>query len=181
MTEAEPLLSVLGTRWVEDPTVDVRWRGFLRLRMDVVDAQARRSLGWTVDGEPVRDWFTTDDVELNETTHIVEGATDGGLVDASLGAPLPDRAAAFDPDVHFDDGRVAILFCAACGDLECGALSVDLRWTETTVEWRNVTYQDTISGELWTPEMPVRSVRFEREAYEATIRDLLGQWGTRRK
>jgi hypothetical protein len=52
-----------------------------------------------------------------------------------------DPAAA--ADVRFTDGRVVILFCPICGGLACGALSADIRVTNSTVEWRDLSIRTT--------------------------------------
>ncbi|GEK79410.1 hypothetical protein ABA31_07610 [Agrococcus baldri] len=147
-----------------------------------------RFLDWTVDGEPVRDWFAVKGFKRFEITWMVEGSPkrdlmisenrDRPMVDASLMALLPDCGLPLDRDVHFNDGRVAILYCDACGELSCGALTAEVRATDSTVQWRNLTYQDATSGEFW-PDMPRRDVTFERSAYEATVRGLLTEWERR--
>lgn len=49
---------------------------------------------------------------------------------------------------------------------------------ETTVEWRNVTYQDGLTGEVGGPDAPAFTLRFDRTQYETTVRALLEEWST---
>ncbi|NHB84407.1 hypothetical protein G7085_06790 [Tessaracoccus sp. HDW20] len=42
---------------------------------------------------------------------------------------------------EFPDGRAAMLVCQQCGDLECGALSVDVSRDATTVHWSHNGWQ----------------------------------------
>ncbi len=83
-----------------------------------------------------------------------------------------------DPWVQYDDGRAGVLFCLGCGGLDCGAVSTDVQVMETTVEWRNVTYQDGLTGEVGGPDAPAFTLRFDRTQYETTVRALLTEWST---
>jgi hypothetical protein len=80
-----------------------------------------------------------------------------------------DPAAA--ADVRFTDGRVVILFCPICGGLACGALSADIRVTNSTVEWRDLQYQNDYAESLGVSEIPVFSVTVNRGQYESTVRE----------
>lgn len=187
MEEAAVPISVLGTRWAGSPHGKTKSTGFLGLKEEWVELPPLRFLDWTVDGEFLRDRVATQDYESTEITWMLEGSTLKASelqrrVGASLRALLSERGSAIDREVQFGDGRVAVLFCRGghaefvCGDLACGAVSADISFTASAVEWRDVTYQDAIADELWT-EMPRRNFRFERKAYEATIEALLAEWG----
>ena len=94
----------------------------------------------------------------------------------SLKALLGESRSGFDPWVQFTDGRVGILFCALCADLECGAVSADIRLNSTTVEWHDLGFQ-TEDPELGVSGLlPGFSLTFDRNQYESTVRTLLGEW-----
>jgi hypothetical protein len=97
----------------------------------------------------------------------------------SLRALLLENESGFDPWVQFTDGRAGLLFCPQCGDLACGAVSADVRFTEHTVEWHDIAYQSGITEELSTSELPAFSLHFDRSQYEVTVRALLADWSTR--
>ena len=65
--------------------------------------------------------------------------------------------------------RVCVYVCPECGDIGCGALTVELRVSETDVEWVDWRYENnydaTMSFDL--PEFP-RS-RFDRKAYDRAL------------
>lgn len=176
MEERPTGMSILGTRWAFTPHGEWRSKGLLRLRKEYVELSPQRFLDWTVDGEPIRDWFASAEGERHEITWMVEGFPGEAAAVASLRALLVDSRSSPRSDVRFGDGRVGLLYCPGCYDLACGALSAEVRVTDDSVEWRDITYQDAIADELWA-EMPRRSVTFERRAYEATVRELLATWG----
>lgn len=84
----------------------------------------------------------------------------------------------------FDDGRVVLLYCAACADLGCGALSAWLVLSGEVVEWRDVAWQDELQpegeGGAFDAERdgfdPPMSFRFAREPYVALLRDLTDRY-----
>lgn len=82
-----------------------------------------------------------------------------------------------DPWVCYSDGRAALLFCPQCFGLDCGSVSAEVVFTESTVEWREVAYQDGITETIATEEVPSFSLVFDRSAYEATLRTLVKRWG----
>lgn len=49
--------------------------------------------------------------------------------------------------------------------------------SETTVEWRDIAYQDGTTEAANADEVPAFSVRFSRAAYVTTVRTLLREWG----
>lgn len=171
-------VSVLGTRWNEYP----QWKsvsfGFLNLRSKTVALPPARFLDWTVDGEPLRSHFELDDGNpCQEVTFLVEGSEGDRFAIESLKVLLAESSSGFDPWVQYSDGRAGVLFCPQCGGLDCGALSVEVVVSDDFVEWRNVAYQDGMTGEVLTGYGPVLSLRFNRVEYESLLRTLLTQWG----
>ena len=99
---------------------------------------------------------------------------DAGVA-ASLEALLSRDVGPEEESVRFPDGRTAILFCGACGDIWCGAISARVAVGEDFVEWRDVAFQNRVTKEISTGG-PTLTLRFERGAYERTIRDLINGW-----
>ncbi|KRC62308.1 hypothetical protein ASE14_00170 [Agromyces sp. Root81] len=99
----------------------------------------------------------------------------GAGVVASLEALISRDVGPEEELVRFPDGRTAILFCGACGDIWCGAISTRVEVADDSVAWRDIAFQDRITGEIST-DGPPPTLRFERDAYERTIRDLIGEW-----
>lgn len=177
-------LAVLGTHWTECEQWETKWRGFLRMRPEFVPAPPLRYLDWTIDGVPLRDRLTlADGAECPDITFMTEGGEGDPFVIESLRALLLESESGFDPWVQFTDGRAGIYFCAGCGDLACGAVSADVRYTETTVEWRDIAYQgggisdDGMTEAVNVEEVPSFSITFDRAQYEGTVRALLAEWG----
>jgi hypothetical protein len=76
-------------------------------------------------------------------------------------------------------GRAAVYGCAECGDLACGALTVDLQTTGESVQWSNWRHEFEDVDRGWTasdlPEFPELS--FDRVAYGEALDDALRQAG----
>lgn len=175
---ADPL-AVLGTRWAESECWDLKWRGFFRLRPELVARAPLRFLDWTIDGPPLRDRLAFANGRACENiTFLTEGSYGDPFAIESLRALLGENTSGMDPWVQYDDGRAGVLFCLGCGGLDCGAVSTDVQVMETTVEWRNVTYQDGLTGEVGGPDAPAFTLRFDRTQYETTVRALLTEWST---
>ncbi|MFS0793637.1 hypothetical protein [Microbacterium sp. 1P10AE] len=98
------------------------------------------------------------------------------FVIGSLRALLGEDVSGVDPWVSFIDDRVAVLFCPQCGDLACGALTVDVHVDGEIVEWRDIGYQTGLGDERVTSTTPPVTLRFDRAQYEATVRTLLAVW-----
>jgi hypothetical protein len=117
------------------------------------------------------------DRPCTDVTFLAEGSEGDRYAIESLRALLLENETGFDPWVQFTDGRAGLLFCEVCGDLGCGAVSADVRINDSTVEWRDVAFQDGSSEALSVEEVAPFTLRFERTAYEATVRALLTRWG----
>lgn len=63
----------------------------------------------------------------------------------------------------FPDGRAAVLVCQECGDLECGALSVEVTRNLTTVRWSDFGWQVPREQGFKPLDVPLQ---FEFEAVE---------------
>lgn len=71
----------------------------------------------------------------------------------------------------YDDGRVSLLVCAVCGDLWCGAVSMELALSPQTVTWQKIGWQgdpEDVEPQLLTDE----SFTFDRDEYEELLRGL---------
>jgi hypothetical protein len=133
-----------------------------------------RFLDWTIDGTSLRDRLRyPDGAPCRDVTFMTAGSVGDPFLMESLRALLLENESGFDPWVQFTDGRAGLLFCEQCGDLGCGAVSADVWMSDTTVEWRNIAYQDGTTGEINTDEVTAFTIRFDREQYEATVRALM--------
>lgn len=178
MSVTDPPLVTLGTLWAEFQRWDPKARGFRR-RATPAAPWTLRILDWTVDGVPLRDRLTFPiGRPCDEVTFMTGPYRGGRFVTESLRALLLENESGFDPWVQFTDGRAGVLFCPQCGDLACGAVSTDVRFTEGAVEWRDIAYQSGVTEELDTSEIPAFSLRFDRAQYEATVRGLLAEWSS---
>lgn len=75
----------------------------------------------------------------------------------------------------FPGGRSSLLVCSECGDLGCGAISAHVVQDGDAVRWHTFGYENT-----YDPEGPsldkyrdIGPFRFQRSAYEATLRQSL--------
>lgn len=167
-------MNVLGTvpaAWTQ-VWHETRW---FRTRSET---QTVRYLDWTIDGRPLRDYFPDDAGEAGpETTSLVaspvQGTTNLGM--SNLHHLLGTRATAAGWDT-FDDGRIALLFCPTCADLDCATLSCELVITPSTVEWRDVGWQvgylPFLDPEATATQTP-KAFTFERQPYESLLSRIL--------
>jgi hypothetical protein len=66
-------------------------------------------------------------------------------------------------------GRVALLVCGVCGDLDCGAVTASLRMDDDAVTWTDVLWDDAYSESSAVAEVP-SAMTFNRSEYEAVLR-----------
>lgn len=91
----------------------------------------------------------------------------------------PESAAAIrrllgDEPADAPGGRVSVYVCAECGDLGCGAVTVDVTIGETVVTWSDWGFQNNYEPEIQRDLVPrFGTLTFAREEYEAVLRDAL--------
>jgi hypothetical protein len=77
----------------------------------------------------------------------------------------------------FEDGRVAILVCPVCGDIDCGAVSARIAIGESTVVWEDFGWQDGYTDD---PPMPwlyePQCFTFDKTAYVALMQKVREQF-----
>jgi hypothetical protein len=126
--------------------------------------RARDYLDFMVDGRSVEDL-------LRPGTNIgVLGWGDPAVERASIGLLLGRDTP------PFASGRVPLFVCAACGDLDCGAVAVRVERTHAGVEWSSFAFEST------QPGAAPRRIRdqpgpflFDKRAYYDTLRQRLDQ------
>lgn len=126
-------------------------------------------LDFLIDGRPLRDLLEVpDDTKqpIQETTALREDHNWPNAaveqLDRLLGVLLGD----------FDDGRIALLMCTACGDLACGAVSMELVQTPQAITWQRFGWQDGVTDEPQPWLFPEQSFTFDRTEYEHLLRSL---------
>jgi len=131
---------------------------------------------WTIDGLPLRYLFAgLGNRPPRERTFMTDARADAAFAAESLRALIDEDTRGRDPWVRFSDGRVGLLFCPACGDMDCSTLSAQVLIDEQRVVWRDIAYQVGYQP-FSLDEMTPMTLTFEREKYEALIRRLLSQW-----
>ncbi len=67
-------------------------------------------------------------------------------------------------------GRVAVYVCAECGDLNCGALTVEVRRSGDTVQWLSWGYENGYDGTVHPAELDGRvEMTFDVESYRQVL------------
>ena len=169
MTEAVSTLGVVEDSYVVSDEERVGW--FRRRQVD----RTVRYLDWTVDGRPLRDHLTyVDSTSPGEVTVLQNDWAASGvgrqLVKALLGKESSSRY-----DVVMPDGRVALLFCSYCFDLDCATLTAEIVFADDFVEWRDVGWQVGYEPlELSDSEFDPPTFRFDRVQYFAELERLFG-------
>ena len=130
-----------------------------RRRREVMPVSAT-FLDWTIDGVPLRQHLTEEGDEgqgYERVTLLSQTSTSGHeQIDRLLGRAWPDAK----------DGRTALLVCAECFSLGCGAITALVVFSWDTVQWRNLAHEfpweDPTPSEFENP--PVSFV-FDRQQY----------------
>ena len=125
---------------------------------------------WTVDGVPLRE-LLTEVRPVNERTLMDRPISFPEWTRASLRALLNDESLPDDPWVTYKDGRVGILFCELCIDLDCATLSAGIEFSNESVIWRDIAFQ--VGYQPFVASAVPLTIEFDRQAYEALIRSLL--------
>ncbi|WP_420121643.1 hypothetical protein [Nakamurella sp.] len=121
-------------------------------------------LDWTIDGAPLRQHLTDEGDEGRgfERVTMLGDAPDQALeqIDRLLGRDWPDG----------DDGRTALLVCAECGSLDCGAVTALVVFSRDTVEWRDIRFEyPRCHGHPPESEIPPVTFAFDRHRYTALL------------
>ncbi len=131
---------------------------------------------WTIDGLPLRDLVAgLGNRPPLERTFMTDDRADPAFAAESLRALIDEDTRSRDPWVRFSDGRVGLLFCPACGDMDCSTLSAQVLVDDRRVVWQDIAYQVGYQP-FSLDDMTPMTLTFEREKYEALIRQLLSQW-----
>jgi hypothetical protein len=124
----------------------------------------RHFLDFTLDGAPLYPRVRALGFDLITPLWVrnplsADGAREA--VDRLLGLVPPDAPG----------NRVSVFRCAECGELGCGALTVELTLTDESVGWSSWGYQNDYDGELWQEEASdLPEAAFDRADYEETLR-----------
>ena len=92
-----------------------------------------RFLDWTLNGRLLRTMLGWENPPSDCTCMVSGWDLEAGL--AWL------ESLRFTRSGGFPDGRAAVFVCPECGDLECGALSVDVTRESSTVRWADFGWQ----------------------------------------
>lgn len=124
---------------------------------------SRRFLDFEVDGKSLYD-----EVRAAGFDHI------GAIwlkprVDEAADAVVARLLADAPPDLP--GGRVAVFVCPECGDLGCGAITVELVVGPTEVQWRDWAWQTDYDPEPDRAGLDdMRAIHFDRASYEEALR-----------
>ena len=129
---------------------------------------------WVVDDIPLRELLPHNpERPLGERTFMTSEPGYGSLAVASLHTLLGEGEE--DSGVTFSDGRVGLLFCESCGDINCPSWSANLEITADTVVWREIgsqiDYEPFVRG-----DGPLPTFTFDRIEYDTLIRALLARY-----
>ena len=123
-------------------------------------------LDWTVDRVPVRRHMTEEDDEGQGFERVTMLPDSVPLaqeqIDRLLGRAWPDAK----------DGRTALLVCAECFSLGCGAITALVVFSRDTVEWRDLGYEFPWDDTPTVFEDPPVSFTFDRRQYEDLLAEL---------
>jgi hypothetical protein len=167
-------LSVLGTVPASSSYDEVatRWWGKEYRTTNTVEF-----LDWTIDGTPLRQLLLEEDEPPQETTVLRSDSQGEPAIERSL-RDLRDPTSAGSSDTRMPDGRVGLLFCIVCADLDCQTYTADVVVTSDTVEWNDIGAQ--VAHAPFDPDnqsRPVFSVTFGRPQYETALSRLIEEFG----
>lgn len=122
-------------------------------------------LDFTLDGERVHEVVARCVLHEPDDVSALQDAWPQGAVDAV--ERLLDLR---EPDLP--DGRTSLYVCPECQDLGCGAVTALVRFTATTVEWRDLGFQNENFPEieLIDDDGSPLSLTFDRASYDELLR-----------
>jgi hypothetical protein len=71
----------------------------------------------------------------------------------------------------FPNERTSIYVCPECGDLGCGAISIEIVFSENLVTWRSFGYENNYENSVLY--LSIGPYCFDRTAYESLFSELL--------
>lgn len=131
-------------------------------------------LDWMIDGRPLREHVRSGDGSVPGEVTVLQNDRSAlgvgrSLLQSLLG--LPARGAF---DVAMPDGRIALLFCPTCFDLDCATLTAEVEFSDRCVKWRDIAWQVGYDPlDLTDSEFDPPSLTFNRVQYEAELKRLL--------
>lgn len=168
MTELSRL-GVIATE-AEDVVLELTGRDYVETRTPV------QFDDWTVDGRPLRELIPHDRGPVpGQRTFMRHEDIYRPFAVASLAALLGEDSPTENAWVRFDDGRVGVLFCESCGDMDCATLSAAIEFDTETVTWRDIAFQVGYEPFTLDGQLPV-TITFGRPDYEGLLRALLERW-----
>jgi len=125
------------------------------------DKTARHFLDFVVDGQSLYQMLTEYDLITGlSADDKVPLRVAEATIDRLLGSVAGDAPR----------GRVSVYVCPECGDLGCGALTVELRRTPDRVMWLAWGYQNNYEDTLHAVDLGLDELSFDRDQYEAVLR-----------
>lgn len=125
---------------------------------NIVRQRQSHYLDFHVDGRPLRDWFDHTHDVITTLNRPWLNTLDDGI------GELTGRQ----PDPCLPTGRIALLRCAGCGDVGCGAITARLTITPQTVTWSDFAWENDDDGET-APQRSGLVFVFDHDAYMTTI------------
>lgn len=121
-------------------------------------------LDWTVDGTPLRQRLSDEGDEGRGFERVTMLGDDPNWaldqIDRLLGRAWPDG----------DGGRTALLVCAECGSLDCGAVTALVVFSRHSVEWRDIRFEyPRCHGHPPEVEDPPVGFAFDRQQYRTLL------------
>lgn len=129
---------------------------------------------WAIDGKSIFSMVEGDhEVNRGVVTVFCDSGMPSDLRMDSLRAllQLPPLG---EVDVYMADGRVALLYCRCCADLNCATLSAEIIIEDDVVQWRDIAWQ--VDYEKHVPDpIPWNWINaiFDRVQYESFIKNLI--------
>lgn len=131
-------------------------------------------LDWMIDGIPLRALFRGENGELpGEVTTVQNAAVNREFGSHVLRVLAGERLHA-ECSARMPDGRIPLLLCQVCYDLNCPTLTADVHIGAETVQWCDIGWQ--VAYEPFDPTeqaRPPAAFEFDRAHYEALLADLL--------
>jgi hypothetical protein len=131
-------------------------------------------LDWTIDGRPLRELVRYVDGSAPREVTVLQNdwsaiGVGRSLLKSLLGLPVGGGF-----DVVMPDGRIALLFCPTCFDLDCGTLTAEVEFSDTFVLRRDIAWQVGYDPlDLTDSEFDPPTLTFDRAQYEAELKRLL--------
>ena len=79
-------------------------------------------------------------------------------------------------DSELQTGRTMLLVCRECGDIGCGAITLEIQKNKGSYVWKNFAHENDSFELIETDFLDIEPKEFSKNEYENALNDLKANW-----